>query len=163
MQGKATILGHPIHPMLVSFPIGLFGGALVSDVISIWGDKTFWPQLSLWLIAFGIVAALLAAVFGFIDYLTAPMPPATKRIATAHMVLNLVVVAFYIAAFAVRYAAPVSLLGYVLTYVALGTLVASGWYGGHLVYVDLVGTKPAPPGVPVEGRTIVGDRQRVYR
>lgn len=163
MQGKATVLGHPIHPMLVSFPIGLFGGVLVSDVISIWGDKTFWPELSLWLIAFGVVAALLAAVFGFTDYLTAPMPPATKRIATTHMVLNLVVVAFYIAAFAVRYSAPVSPLGYVLTYVALGVLVASGWYGGHLVYVDLLGTKPVPPGGLVEGRTIVGDRQRVYR
>lgn len=163
MQGKATILGHPIHPMLVSFPIGLFGGVLVSDVISIWGDKAFWPLLSLWLIAFGVVAALLAAVFGFTDYLTAPMRPSTKRIATTHMVLNLVVVACYVAAFVVRFSAPVSVAGYILTYVALALLVASGWYGGHLVYLDLIGTKPVPPGGIVEGRTIVSDRQRAYR
>jgi uncharacterized membrane protein len=161
MQGKATINDHPIHPMLVAFPIGFFGGVLVSDVISIWGDKTFWPSMSLWLIAFGIIGALLAAVFGFTDYLTAGMSPAVKRTAMTHMILNLTVVALYVAFF-VRFATPMSVLGYVLTYVALGTLVVSGWFGGRLVYVDLVGTRPQA-GEIVEGRTLVRAREPVIR
>jgi uncharacterized membrane protein len=153
MQGKATIAGHPIHPMLVAFPIGFFGGVLVSDVISIWGNPAFWPRMSVWLIAFGVIGALIAALFGYIDYFTAPMSPAVKRTATTHMILNLVVVACYVAAFFVRNGNPISTLGYVLTYVGLGILAVSGWYGGHLVYVGLVGTK-APAETTVEGRTV---------
>lgn len=151
MQGKATLADHPIHAMLVGFPIGFFGAVLVSDVISIWGNPAFWPVMSTWLIAFGVVGALLAAVFGFIDYFTAPMSAAIKRTATTHMILNLIVVACYVAAFFVRYNNPISTLGYVLTYVGLGILVVSGWYGGHLVYVGHVGTKQSRD-VSVEGR-----------
>jgi uncharacterized membrane protein len=157
MQGKATLADHPIHPMLVGFPIGFFGAVLVSDVISIWGNTAFWAQMSTWLIAFGVVGALLAAVFGFVDYFTAPMSPAAKRTATTHMVLNLIVVAFYVAAFFVRYNNATSTLGYVLTYIGLGILVVSGWYGGHLVYVGLVGTKPENE-MSVEGRVSEGTR-----
>jgi len=143
--------------MLVAFPIGFFGAVLVSDVISIWGNPAFWPVMSTWLIAFGVIGALLAAVFGFIDYLTAPMSAAAKRTATTHMILNLIVVAVYIAAFFVRYNNPISTLGYVLTYVGLGILVVSGWYGGHLVYVGLVGTKQ-PRETSVEGRVTESTR-----
>lgn len=142
MQGKATVADHPLHPMFVGFPIGFFGAVLVSDVISIWGNPAFWPRMSVWLIAFGVIGALVAALFGFVDYFTAPMSSAVKRTATTHMILNLTLVAFYIAAFFVRFNNPVSTLGYVLTYIGLGILVVSGWYGGHLVYVGLVGTKP---------------------
>lgn len=157
MQGKATIANHPIHPMLVGFPIGFFGAVLVSDVISIWGNPAFWPHMSVWLIAFGVIGALAAALFGFIDYFTAPMSHAAKRTATTHMILNLIVVACYAAAFFVRYGNPISTLGYVLTYAGLGLLVASGWYGGHLVYVGLVGTKNSAD-VTVEGREVQSTR-----
>ncbi|MBV9647522.1 MAG: DUF2231 domain-containing protein [Candidatus Eremiobacteraeota bacterium] len=145
MQGKATIARHPIHPMLVALPIGSFGGVLISDIISIWGDGTFWPRMSLWLIAFGVISALGAALFGFIDYFTAPMLPKTKQTATIHMILNLVVVAFYIAAFFVRFATPVSALGYILTYIGLALLIGSGWFGGELIYIEHVGPAPDTP------------------
>lgn len=151
MQGKAVLANHPIHPMLVALPIGLFVGAAVSDIISIWGDPAFWPVMSVWLIAFGVVGALLAAIFGFIDYFTAPMGATTKKTATTHMVLNLLVVALYIAAFFVRLHAPVSTLGYILSFVGLGILVVSGWFGGALSYVGLVGTV-AEHEAAIEGR-----------
>jgi uncharacterized membrane protein len=145
MQGKATVAHHPIHPMLVAFPIGFFGGVLVSDIISIWGDRTFWPQMSLWLIAFGVIAALVAAVFGFTDYFSAPMSSEAKATATKHMILNLIVVVCYVAAFFVRYGDPTSVLGYVLTYIGLTLLIGAGWFGGHLVYIGLIGTESQPP------------------
>jgi uncharacterized membrane protein len=161
MQGKATIADHPIHAMLVGFPIGFFGAVLVSDIISIWGNHVFWPTVATYLIAFGVIGALVAAVFGFTDYFTAPMSAAVKRTATTHMILNLIVVALEIAAFFVRLGNPTSVLGYVLTYVGIGTLLASGWYGGHLVYVGLVGTTERSH--TVEGRVTESTRTTVTR
>lgn len=162
MQGKATIAGHPIHAMLVAFPIGCFGAVAVSDVISIRGNHAFWPMVATYLIAFGVIGALLAAVFGFIDYFTAPMSPSTKRTATTHMILNLVVVVLEAVAFFVRLGNTTSTLGYLLTYVGLGLLIVSGWYGGHLVYVGLVGTASRPEQT-VEGRTVEDSRRPVPR
>jgi len=141
MQGKATIAGHPIHPMLVAFPIGFFAGAVISDIITFLGHPDFWPRMSISLIAFGIIAALVAALFGFIDYFTVPMEPAVKKTATTHMILNLFVVAIYVVALFVRASNPVSTLGYILTFGGLVFLVVSGWFGGHLAYVGLVGTQ----------------------
>lgn len=163
MQGKATLGGHPLHPMFVSFPIGFFGAVLVSDVISIWGSRTFWPMMSTWLIAFGVVGALVAALFGFVDYFTAPMPAAAKRTATTHMILNLTVVVLYAIAFAIRRGDPTSTLGYVVTYVGLALLAASGWFGGHLVYVSQVGVQTASTETTVEGRAIGRPRSTVER
>ncbi len=153
MQGKAVIAGHPIHPMLVAFPIGFFAAVLVSDVISIWAGPAFWSHVAMWLIAFGVIGALLAALFGFVDYFTVPMSTAVKKTATTHMILNLIVVAFYVAAFFVRYANEVSAVGYVLTYIGLALLVVSGWYGGHLVYVGLVGTQTPAAGAMKDVQT----------
>jgi uncharacterized membrane protein len=163
MQGKATIAGHPIHPMLVAFPIGFFGAVLVSDVISIWRHPTFWSHVAMWLIAFGVIAALVAAVFGYIDYFTARMSPPIKRTATTHMILNLILVVCYAAAFVVRHGNPMSTLGYVLTYIGFALLLASGWYGGHLVYVGLVGTKAPPRETTMEERVVGTARTPVQR
>ncbi|HEV2260928.1 MAG TPA: DUF2231 domain-containing protein [Candidatus Rubrimentiphilum sp.] len=146
MQGKATLGGHPVHPMFVPFPIGFFTGAVICDVISIWGNP-FWPRMAVWLIAFGVIAALIAALFGFIEYFTAPMSEPAKKTATTHMLLNLALVVLYLIAFIVRNPNPTSTLGYVLSFVGWGLLVISGWYGGHLAYVGLIGTKES--GTPV--------------
>jgi len=58
MQGKATIAGHPIHPMLVALPIGFFVGALVCDIILAMTHDPFWPAVSVVLIGFGVRLAL---------------------------------------------------------------------------------------------------------
>jgi len=141
MQGKATIFGHPIHPILVPFPIGFFVGALVCDIISVFRPGALWPSMSVALIGFGIIAALLAAIFGFADYLTAPMPAAAKKTATAHMVLNLIMVVVFAVAFIVRYQAPTSTAGYLLTVLGVIVLGIAGSLGGHLAYHHRVGVE----------------------
>jgi uncharacterized membrane protein len=147
MQGKATLFGHPIHPILVSFPIGFFVGALISDIISAFSHTPVWPALSVVLIGFGVIGALLAAIFGFTDYLTAPMSDEAKRTATTHMILNLIVVALFIIAFFVRYDRPQTALGYVLTVAGVIVLGIAGFLGGHLSYHYGVGVadEKAPP------------------
>jgi uncharacterized membrane protein len=141
MQGKATIGGHPIHPMLIPLPIGFFVGALVCDIILAFTHNPFWPQISVVLIGFGIIAALLAALFGFMDYFTAPMPDDVKATATRHMVLNLLVVVIFAIAFWLRSSDNVSTAGIVLTVIGVLILAVSGWLGGHLSYHYGVGVE----------------------
>jgi len=143
MQGKATFAGHPIHPVLIPFPIAFFSGALVSDIISHWGDPIFWPRMSVVLIGLGIVGALLAALFGFIDYFTAPMSNDAKKTATTHMIFNLVTVVIFAIAFYIRLGNATALAGYVLTVIGVLVLAVSGWLGGHLSYHFALGVEDA--------------------
>ena len=143
MQGKATLAGHPIHPMLVTLPIGFFVGALVCDIILGFTHNPFWPSVSVVLIGFGVIGALLAALFGFIDYATAPMSAEAKSTATRHMVLNLLAVVIFIVAFWLRWSDNVSSVGIVLTVIGVLVLAVSGWLGGHLAYHYGVGAEPS--------------------
>jgi uncharacterized membrane protein len=141
MQGKATIGGHPIHPMLVPLPIGFFVGALICDIILAFTHNPFWPQVSVVLLGFGIVGALLAALFGFVDYGTAPMSAEAKATATRHMALNLLAVVIFAVAFWLRLGDNVSTIGIILTVVGVVVLGISGYLGGHLAYHFGVGVE----------------------
>jgi uncharacterized membrane protein len=146
MQGKATIAGHPIHPPLVAVPIGCFVAAGVSDVVSIWTNHAFLATMSTWLIGFGIAGALLAGIFGFIDYLTAPMTMRAKRTASWHAILNLIATFLFCITLAVRVYAPSSIAGYMLTIAGLIVLAMAGWLGGELVSRHLVGCSESDAG-----------------
>src|SRR6185312_7123997 len=88
-QSTAKIAGHPLHPMLVPFPIAAFVGALVCDLISI--SDPFWFRASEYLLAAGVVMALLAAVMGFTDFISEARIRALT-IAWVHFLGNLGVV-----------------------------------------------------------------------
>ncbi|MFZ0322088.1 MAG: DUF2231 domain-containing protein [Candidatus Sulfotelmatobacter sp.] len=68
MASPASIKKHPVHPMLVALPIGLWGFALVCDVVRSVGGSTVWQTVATYCIGAGIVGALLAAVPGLVDY-----------------------------------------------------------------------------------------------
>ncbi|MGH9195825.1 MAG: DUF2231 domain-containing protein [Acidimicrobiia bacterium] len=146
MQGKAKIKDHPIHPMLVSFPIGFWTGSLISDILYFATDNDFWTQMGTTLMGFGIIGALAAAVFGFIDYFTAPMPMKVKRTATKHMVLNLGLTAMYSLNLYIRSRTPETPTGYALSVIAIAALMYSGWLGGDLAYEHRVGVKEEDEG-----------------
>ncbi len=140
MQGKATVAGHPIHPMLVTFPIGCFVAAVVCDIISIWAGPVFWAAMSTWLLLFGIVGALLAAFFGFVDYLTAPMSVSAKSQAAWHMTLNVAVIIVFGVACAIRFLDHTSVAGYWLTGLGIVVLGIAGFLGGSVAHKHLVGS-----------------------
>jgi uncharacterized membrane protein len=141
MQGRATILGHPIHPILVSFPIAFFTGAFVCDIIYVLRPTPFWPVMSLVLIGFGIIGGALAAAFGLIDFFTVPMSRAAKKTALIHLVLAATTIVFFCVAFFLRDYDPTSTAGYILT--ALGVLVlgGAGAFGGHLAFHHRIGVE----------------------
>jgi uncharacterized membrane protein len=140
MRTPASIAGHPIHPMLVPIAIGGFVLSLVADILCAASNAAPpWPALALYTMMGGIVGALAAAVPGLIDLLSLPPGP-VKKTALTHMAINLTVVALYVVNAWLRYADPQSLrVPFILSLVAIGLLLISGWLGGKMVFEAGVG------------------------
>ena len=145
MRTPASIAGHPIHPMLVPIPIGLWIFSLVCDLVGAAGSTNpAWSTVALYTLAGGIVGALLAAVPGLIDLLS--LPPGPRRTALIHMSINLTVVALYAINLWIRLnATERSGAPLWLSIIGIGLLVVSGWLGGKMVYVYGIAVETPPP------------------
>jgi len=145
MSSPASFKDHPLHPMLIPLPIGLWIFSIVSDLIfkSGWGGPV-WNDVAFYTLAGGIVGALIAALPGFID-LTDLQNSKTKSIAIWHMFINLLAVALYCINFWLRmHRAAGDNLPIMLSVVGIILIVISGWLGGELVYVRGVAVKQPP-------------------
>lgn len=140
---SARVARHPIHPMLVVLPIGLWVAALVFDIVyAIGGDESM-RIVAFWNIALGVIGALLAAIPGFVDWLG--LTGRAARLGTYHMLLNLgAVVLFAINWFVHTRVGAHSPWPLVLSIVGVVGIAISGWLGGHLVYVHRVGVEEEP-------------------
>ena len=136
MESRAKLLGHPIHPMLIVFPLGLFIMAVVFDAIYLWRGSPILPTLAYWNIGAGVVGGLLAAVFGVIDWLAIPSGTRAKRIGLLHGASNVVVVVTFALIWLMRGDAPGYAAGTGFFLLEVATLVlasVAGWLGGELV------------------------------
>jgi uncharacterized membrane protein/nitrite reductase/ring-hydroxylating ferredoxin subunit len=142
MRSKASYKGHPIHPALIPFPFAFLYGAFFFDLVgrlirapSLWTTGAY---LSL----FGVIAALVAAVPGFIDYFkTVPPKSSGKRRATKHMLANLSAIILFLAGWVVRdhvlqFPGTAVL---VLEAIGVALLTTGGWLGGVLVSRNQIG------------------------
>jgi uncharacterized membrane protein len=132
--------GHPLHPILVTVPIGAWVASFVFDLASHLSDEpTVFAKGAFWLIGLGLLGAAAAALLGFLDLFAIPTGTRAFRTGLLHMTLNLVVVAFYVGAFLLRRGRleqtdGVAIGLIILSAVALGVLTVSGWLGGQLAY-----------------------------
>ena len=143
-RSTARIAGHPVHPMLVMFPIVFFIGAWVCDLLYWIQGELFWATLGLIALAAGLVTAVLAAIAGLIDYFGDTRIRAL-RAANLHLAANLVAVLVEAANLFVRMpGGPSSVVptGLMLSTAAVIVLGFSGWMGGRLVYEHGVGVHP---------------------
>jgi uncharacterized membrane protein len=136
VESKVKLLGHPIHPMLVVVPLGLFITAVVFDLIYLWLGSTALATASYWNIAGGIVGGLLAAVFGFADWVGIPAGTRAKRIGLIHGGTNVLVVATFALAWWLRSDTPgnaptTNIMLLELIAFVMGAIAA--WLGGELV------------------------------
>src|SRR5947207_6315166 len=106
MRAKARLLGHPIHPMLIVFPLGLLTVAAIFDIIYVSTHNGHWADLSYWMIASGIVGGLIAAVFGVIDWFGIPGSRRARYIGLIPGVSNAVVVILFIVSWLTRRSNP---------------------------------------------------------
>lgn len=144
MKSSANIKGHPIHPILVGFPIAFFTGALFFDALAYVGTNGF-AQTGKYLIVAGLIAAFFAAIPGFIDFLfTVPPQSSAKKRAAKHGLTNIAALAFFAAALIYRTQTAPPAWHWLLLLEAggLALLTIAGWMGGTLVYRNQIGVNP---------------------
>ena len=139
MKAKVIVAGHALHAQLIVFPLGLLGISVLWDILRLSTDNPMWAHVAFWTIVAGVASALVAAVPGFIDYLTIPNGTRAKSVATLHMILNLIIVALFAISLVLRAGGDRDYMfarGWrrcCLAGSALGLAVVSGWLGGELV------------------------------
>ena len=135
MESKAKLLGHPVHQMLIVFPLGLLATGVVFDIIYLASGTRGFAGVAYWLILSGIVGGLLAAPFGLIDWAAIPGGTRAKRIGAMHGLGNTVVLALFIVSEILRSPAPADApaIAYVCSFVGAALALVTAWLGGELV------------------------------
>ena len=145
METRATVAEHPVHPMLIPFPIALWIFSLASDLISLFGfGGPVWKDIALYTMVGGIVGGLAAAIPGYVDYRSLS-DPVIVRVAQMHMLINVgLIVLFTINAGLRIMNGTEALMPVFLSVLGVAGLGVSGWLGGELVYVQGVAVQPQP-------------------
>jgi uncharacterized membrane protein len=147
--------GHPYHPMLVTVPVGAWVISLGFDIASHLVPRPgFLAESSEWLIAVGVVFAIVAGAAGFLDFGGIPPGTAAFRTACIHMCINVLLIIAYAANFAWRWHihprnVPVSVGMLVLSVACVAALSVSGYLGGKLTF--RYGVRVASEGIQAEG------------
>lgn len=141
MKSKAHFKGHPLHPILVSFPIAFFIGTLIFDVLALIYNQNDFHVTAMYLNIAGIGFALLAAIPGIVDYIfIVPPKSSAKKRGAKHGLINLTMVIIFSAALVLRLKQEVSFMIIISLEVAgIILLSIAGWLGGTLVFRNQIG------------------------
>ena len=134
MEARAKLFGHPIHQMLIVFPLGLLATSFFFDIAYVMTRRAELAVTSDWMIIAGVCGGLLAAVFGLTDWLGIPSGTRAKTIGLWHGGGNVVVVGLFFASWFLRRPQPSapSDLTIILSAVGVGIALVTGWLGGEL-------------------------------
>lgn len=157
LNGVATtakIGTHPLHPMLIPFPIALFTVTFACDLAYWWTKSPFWADGAIWSLGAALVTAALAAGAGLADFLGNARIRA-KSDAWQHMIGNVLAVVLAVISFGLRYrygaADAILPWGLLLSTVVFALLLFTGWKGGELVYHHRIGMHPEAPAESAAG------------
>ncbi len=131
------LLGHPIHPMLIVFPLGLLATAVIFDILYVATANDDLATFSYYAMIAGVIGGLLAAVFGLLDWSKIPKDTRARRIGAVHGVGNVIVTGLFIVSLASRWGDPTYLPAVLpMVFGLVGALIAlfTAWLGGELVY-----------------------------
>jgi len=142
MSTPASVARHPLHPILIPLPIGLWVFSLVADLVFLagWGGAT-WKAVAWYTMGGGIVGAVLAAVPGLIDFFSITDRRA-GRVALLHMICNGTALLLFVVSFVMRFRDPLGALPGVVAALGVATLGIGGWFGAELMFVHGMGVKP---------------------
>jgi uncharacterized membrane protein len=135
MESRAKLFGHPIHQMLIVFPLGLLAMAILFDLLALGSGNGYWSEIAFWMMAAGVITGLIAAPFGAIDWLAIPTGTRARRIGALHGIGNVIVVLLFAVSWLFRRDAPAAPGGLALLLSFAGGVLAlgTGWLGGELV------------------------------
>jgi len=145
MESRVKLFGHPVHPMLIVYPLGLLSMAVIFDILYMVFGNRLLPTASFYMIAAGVLGGLLAAIFGFIDWLALPNNTRAKNIGLWHGLGNFVIVLLFAGSWLLRrdnvdFIA--DSLALILSFAGAALALVTGWIGGELVYRLGVGVDP---------------------
>lgn len=138
LQGR--FMNHPLHPMTVHLPIGLWVASVVFDLAFFASGTTAFATASYYCIGLGLVITLVSVPTGLAEYVDIPAQSLPKAIATTHLILNGVTAVLFLVTFIMRRrmeggpSMGVTWGQFIVSLVATSTLAYSGYLGGRLVY-----------------------------
>lgn len=147
VPSTVAIAGHPLHPLLVTFPIAFLTGVLATDLGYWLTQDLFWARASFWLLGAGIVTGIIAAVTGLMDFLRISRVRQHSA-GWVHMIGNLVAIALSLINFGLRWGSRTSVIlptGIIISLIVAAALGITGWYGAELIYrhkVAVIGYGP---------------------
>jgi uncharacterized membrane protein len=157
MASPASIGGHPIHPMIIPFPIALWVFSLVADLIYLWRGNPVWRNwIAFYALLAGVIGGLVAAVPGLVDWLSLS-DKAVFKIANWHARLNVIAVLIFAASFYLRTSSGASLvnasysIAFALSVLGVVLIAISGWLGGELVFKHGVAVSSSSSVTPERG------------
>lgn len=136
IPSTVAIASHPLHPLIVTFPIAFLTGALGTDLDYWITSDPFWARASLWLIGSGFISGLAAALSGMLDFLRINRVR-KRRAGWIHMVCNVTALSLTLINWVTRWNNQVDAIlpvGLILSLVVASLLGISGWYGAELIY-----------------------------
>ena len=144
MESKVKVFGHPLHPILIVFPLGLLATSVIFDIAYLATGSARLSDVAYWMIAAGVLGGLVAAPFGVIDWLAIPAGTRAKSIGTLHGAGNVVVVLLFALSWYIRSYAGVTphTSVYLFSVLGVGLALWTGWLGGELVDRLGIGVDP---------------------
>jgi uncharacterized membrane protein len=151
VYSKVKLFGHPIHPMLVAYPIAFYTSTLVGFIIYAATNDHFWLRLTIAANAAAVVMAMLAAVPGFIDWTFGiPRGARAKTHGFRHMILNVASLTLFAITLLVyrdewsESSDATVTLGIILAGSGVLLTIAAGFHGWMLIQDDHVGVRLTP-------------------
>ena len=149
MESKASIAGHPIHPMVVALPIGLYVATVAALLAYVGLEDPFYFRAALAANVAGVVMALVAAIPGAIDLFSLPRASQARATGIKHASFALLATGLFAVAGATSWrqwsagGVPDATVPLVLAIVGVLALLAAGWLGWTMVQTHHVGVKPS--------------------
>jgi uncharacterized membrane protein len=135
MESKAKLMGHPVHQMLVVFPLGLLATSVIFDMVAYSRTNPEWSMAAFYMMGAGIIGGLIAALFGLIDWLAIPPATRARAIGAWHGLGNVLVLLLFAGSWMMRWddsAAP-SNVALILSFAGVCLALVTGWLGGELM------------------------------
>jgi uncharacterized membrane protein len=135
MESKVKFAGHPVHPMLIVFPLGLLSTAVIFDILYLFSNRAQWSEVAYYMIGAGVIGGLAAALFGWLDWVAIPRRTRAKRVGLYHGLGNVLVLTLFVLSWILRRehpsAPPTDAVVAGIGGLVVGVITA--WLGGELV------------------------------
>lgn len=145
MESKVKVLGHPLHPILIVFPLGLLITAVLFDVIYLITGNVGFASAAFWNITAGIIFGVASAVPGALDWLAIPTETRARKIGLIHAIGNDAMLILFAISWWLRFNNPdyaAGAVAFVLAVLAIALGGPASWFGGELVMRMGIGVEP---------------------